>query len=74
MKQTEIKIIERKGYSVHKAILEVRGEDTRADRIIVHGPKGCTIELKADDVMDALYSFVVDAPARGRNNGEKDGL
>ena len=70
MKQTEIKIMERKGYSVHNAILEVRGEDTRADKLIIHGPKGCNIELKADDVMAALYSFVVDAPARGK--GGKD--
>ena len=69
MKQTEIKIIERKGYSIHSAILEVRGENTKADKLIIHGPKGCNIELKADDVMAALYSFVVDAPARGR--GEK---
>ena len=68
MKQTEMKIIEHKGYSIHNAILEVRGEDTRADKLIIHGPKGCNIELKADDVMAALYSFVVDAPARGRSN------
>lgn len=65
MKQTEMKIKERKGFSVHNALLEVRGEDAHADKLIIHGPTGCEIELKADDVTAALYDFVREA-----NHGE----
>lgn len=61
MRQTEMKIRERKGFSVHNAILEVRGEDAHADKLIIHGPTGCEIELKADDVTAVLYGFVREA-------------
>lgn len=60
-KQTEMKIRERKGFSVHNAVLEVRGEDTHAEKLIIHGPKGCEIELKADDVTAVLYEFIKEA-------------
>lgn len=63
MKQTEMKIRERKGFSIHNAVLEVRGENehaknAHAEKLIIHGPTGCDIELKADDVIAALYDFV----------------
>ncbi len=61
MKQTEMKIKERKGFSVHNAVLEVRGEDAHAEKLIIHGPTGCEIELNADDVTAALYEFIEEA-------------
>ena len=35
------------------------------EKLIIHGPTGCEIELKADDVTKALYDFVREA-----NHGE----
>ncbi|MBQ1790785.1 MAG: hypothetical protein II008_11430 [Oscillospiraceae bacterium] len=65
MKQTEMKVRGRDGLSVHNVVLEVRGEDAHAEKLIIHGPTGCEIELKADDVTKALYDFVREA-----NHGE----
>lgn len=62
MQQTTMKIKERKGFSIHNAVLEVRGEDAHAEKLIIHGPTiGCEIELKADDVTAVLYDFVREA-------------
>lgn len=61
MKQTTMKIMEQRGWSTHDALLEVIGSGRHAEKMVIHGPKGCTIELEADDVLAALYSFVRDA-------------
>ena len=61
MKHTIMKIMELRGWSTHDALLEVTGSGTHAEKVIIHGPKGCTIELEADDLLSALYSFVRDA-------------
>lgn len=59
MKQTEMKIRDRKGFSVHNVVLEIRGEDARADTLIIHGPYGgCSYELPWKDVLDAGMEFV----------------
>lgn len=58
MKQSTMKIREQRGWSTHSVIIDVNGNRTHAETIIIHGPKGCTIELEADDVVEALYSFV----------------
>lgn len=61
MKQTTMKIREQRGWSTHDALLEVTGNGRHAEKVVIHGPKGCTIELEADDLLSALYSFVRDA-------------
>lgn len=59
MKQTEMKIRDRKGFSVHNVVLEIRGEAARADTLIIHGPYGgCSYELAWKDVLDAGMEFV----------------
>jgi hypothetical protein len=61
MTNTTMKIREQRGWSTHDAQLEVTGNGRHAEKIVIHGPKGCTIELEADDVLGALYGFVRDA-------------
>lgn len=59
MKQTEMKVRGRDGLSVHNVVLEIRGEDARADALVIHGPYGgCSYELPWKDVLDAGMEFV----------------
>ena len=58
MKQTIMIIKERKGFSSHQAIISIR-EDSDGSRIFsIIGPKGCSIELPWEDVLDAGMEFV----------------
>lgn len=58
MIQTEMKFRGRNGLSVHKVVLEVRGEAATADVLIMHDPYGCSYELPWQAVLDAGMEFV----------------
>lgn len=58
MKDTIMMIRERKGFSSHQATITIR-EDRDGSRIFsITGPKGCSIELPWEDVLQAGMEFV----------------
>jgi len=56
--KTIMKIMEKKGYSNHQAVLLV-SEDIEGVRTMkIHGPKGCLISIPWEDVLEAGMEFV----------------
>lgn len=58
MKHTTMKIMEKRGFSVHQADIVVREDHEGVRTFAIHGPKGCDIELPWDDVLEAGMEFV----------------
>ena len=58
MKDTTMKIRERKGFSVHQATIVIREDEDGSRVFCIMGPKGCDIEMPWEDVLEAGMEFV----------------
>lgn len=56
--KTIMKIMEKKGYSNHQAVLLVSEDIEGVRTMTIHGPKGCLISIPWEDVLQAGMEFV----------------